>query len=46
MSIVNDYTIFIHVLHSLVISFEEGPLDRLIFNYLHIVLYAYNDNIY
>ena len=46
MSILNDYTIFIHVLHTLVISFEEGPLDMLIFNYLHKVLYAYNGNIY
>ena len=46
MSIVSDYTIFIHVQHNLVISFEEDPLDRLIFNYLHKVLYAYNGNIY
>ena len=46
MSILSDYTIFIHVLHTLVISFEEGSLDRLIFNYLHKVLYAYNGNIY
>ena len=46
MSILSDYTIFIHIVHTLVISFEEGSLDRLIFNYLHKVLYAYNGNIY
>ena len=46
MSILSDYTIFIYVLHTLAISFEEGPLDRLIFNYLHKVVYAYNRNIY
>ena len=46
MSILSDYTIFIYILYTLAISFEEGPLDRLIFNYSHKVVYANNGNIY
>ena len=44
MSILNAYTVFIHLLHTLAISFEEDPLDRLIFNYLHEVVYAYKNH--
>ena len=35
---------FIHLLHTLAISFEEDPLDRLIFSYLHEVVYAYKNH--